>query len=115
MRLASNYLAVAGVGGGLESVFQAEVQLGHVVPLPVAQILLPMLAEVGEHRGGLPELAIALEALRGESFDDRLHPLLEGPFPARCPVARRCALRSRDRSLHLSSTGDLSTAMRRQR
>src|SRR5713101_7705616 len=51
MRLASDYLSVAGVGGGLESAFLTEAQLVEVVHFPVAQILFPVLAEIREGRG----------------------------------------------------------------
>src|SRR5260370_9605098 len=92
MRMASDYIAVAGICGGLEPVFLTEVQLGNVVALAVAQILLPVLAEVRERGGSHLELAIALDALRGELLDHRLHPLAQRFIRRRRRAACRCAL-----------------------
>src|SRR5258708_14352582 len=92
MRLASDYLAVAGVGGGLEPVLHTEVQFGNVVALAFAQILLPVLAEVRERGGSHLEFAIALDALRGELLDHRLHPLAQRFIRRRRRAARRSPL-----------------------
>src|SRR5260370_39469681 len=103
MRLASGDSAVAGVGGGLEAVFLAEVQLVEIVHFAVAEILFPMFAETREGRGRHLELAIALDAFGSEPLDNRLYSLLEGLSPARRSIVRRCALRPGNRSLHLRS------------
>src|ERR1700687_1578343 len=92
MRLAGNYLAVAGVGGRLESAFLAEAQLGDVVHFAVAQILFPVLAEIRESRGCRLELAIALDAFRSEPLDHRFDSLPEALLRNGGGVARRSAL-----------------------
>ena len=66
MRFAAGDLAVGGVGRGLETIFQAELQFRSVVGLALAQILLPMPAEVGEQRGCFPEFEVALDPIRGD-------------------------------------------------
>src|SRR5260370_16589912 len=104
MRMASDYIAVAGICGGLEPVFLTEVQLGNVVALAVAQILLPVLAEVRERGGGHLEFAIALDALGGELLDHRLHPLAQRFIRRRRRATRRCALALR-RDCRLALSG----------
>src|SRR6266851_2593938 len=115
MRLASAYLAIAGVGGSLESAFLAEAQLAQVVHFAIAQILFPMLAEIREGRGRNLELAIALDVFRREPLDHRFYSLAQRLAPARRYVARRCALRSGNRRLHLRSPRNLRTATRWER
>jgi len=66
VRLASLDLAVSDVGRRMNAVFLREHELQTVVPLAVAEVLLPMLAELGKFLGSFLELAVELLAFGDE-------------------------------------------------
>src|SRR5262249_50624670 len=61
MRFAGRDFAVAGIGGGMDALLQRKDELREIVVLAIAQVLSPMLAEVGKLGGCLFELLVAFQ------------------------------------------------------